>query len=253
MKFPVISILWLVCMVSSGNLSNQASELSVFLIGDSTMADKPGTSEVNPERGWGQIFKTYFDDRVHVENHAVNGRSSKSFIDEGRWDTVVARLQPGDYVFIQFGHNDEKVLDPNRYTNPYTGYRYNLRRFVEDSRAKGATPVLLSSIVRRQFNEQGTLVDTHGAYPMICRLLASEMKVVFIDMQWLTEQVVSKLGPEDSKQLYLWVPAHTYAAFPDGKQDDTHLNPVGADRFARLVVQQIRSLDLPLQDYLAID
>lgn len=240
-------------MILLGGFAAVDPVLTVYLVGDSTMADKPGTPEENPERGWGQLFKTFFDNRVRVENHAVNGRSSKSFLDEGRWDEIVRNLRPGDYVFIQFGHNDEKEEDPSRYTNPNTGFRYNLIKFVNDTRMKGANSVLLSPIVRRHFNEQGTLTDTHGTYPLVCRQVAKELEVPFIDMQWMTEQLVSRLGPEDSKSLYLWVPPGKYPALPDGKQDDTHLNPAGARQFAMLVIESIRALQLPLRMYCAID
>src|SRR5215207_15654 len=121
---------------------------TVFLVGDSTMADKPDPAR-NPERGWGQLLPRFLDSGVVVRNHAVNGRSTRSFLDEGRWDSVVAVLRPGDVVVVQFGHNDQKIEDPKRFTNPYTAYRRNLARFVADARARGATPVLCSSIVRR--------------------------------------------------------------------------------------------------------
>src|SRR4051794_25891447 len=117
---------------------------TVYMIGDSTMADRP-TPERNPYRGWGQMLPQFLDDSVAVRNFAVNGRSTKSFIDEGRWTAVLAQLQPGDYVIIQFGHNDEKREDPARYTDPNGSYRDNLRRFVEETRAKGATPILCTS------------------------------------------------------------------------------------------------------------
>lgn len=220
--------------------------VKIYLVGDSTMADKPGTPEENPERGWGQLLPPFFKETVAIDNHAVNGRSSKSFIDEGRWDAIMENLQSGDYVFIQFGHNDQKETDATRYTNPWTGYRRNLEKYVNDTRAKGAHPLILSSIVRRKFNEKGTLIDTHGVYPFVARLVAEQMNVPFIDMQLMTEDYVIKLGPEDSKKIYLWVEPEEYAKFPDGKQDDTHLNLVGATTFAGLVVDAIIQLELPL-------
>ncbi len=224
--------------------------LTLYMIGDSTMADKPGPADVNPERGWGQLLPVFFNENVRVENHAVNGRSTKSFIDEGRWEAVLEKLRSGDYVFIQFGHNDMKVADPTRYTNPYSGYRRNLEKFVRETRAKGAFPVLLSSIVRRNFNEQGTLVDTHGAYPHVARMVAKEMEVPFIDHQLKTEDYINALGPEKSKEIYLWVAPGEHERFPDGKQDNTHLTLKGATEFARLAVEGIRELALPLTEYL---
>lgn len=225
-------------------------EIRIFMIGDSTMADKPGAPEANPERGWGQLLPSFFNSQVEVRNHAVNGRSTKNFIDEGRWEAVLASLHSGDYVFIQFGHNDSKENDPARYTNPYSGYRRNLEKFVREARAQGAFPVLLSSIVRRNFNEQGTLVDTHGAYPFVARVVAKEMNVPFIDHQQKTEDFINALGPEKSKEIYLWVEPGLYERFPDGEQDNTHLTLKGATEYARLAVEGIGELGLPLANYL---
>ncbi|MCB0533595.1 MAG: rhamnogalacturonan acetylesterase [Saprospiraceae bacterium] len=237
-------------MLFAFNRQTTLPQRTLFLIGDSTMADKPGTPEENPERGWGQLLPEYFEETLIIKNHAVNGRSTRSFLDEGRWATVLDALQPGDYVFIQFGHNDQKENDPKRYTNPYTAYRRNLEKYVRESREKGANPVLLSSIVRRKFNENGTLIDTHGPYPLVTRMVAKDMDVPFIDLQLKTEDFVAALGPDSSKSVYLWLEPGAYARYPEGKQDDTHLNPAGARAFAGLAVEGIRELGLPLAEYL---
>ena len=218
---------------------------TVHLVGDSTMADKP-KPEQNPERGWGQMLPRFFDDQVTVRNHAVNGRSSKSFIGEGKWDAVLAQLRRGDYVLIQFGHNDYKPGDSTRHTNPYTGYRRNLERYVADTRAKGATPVLLSPIVKRQFNAAGVLEDAHGAYPLVARMVAKELSVPFIDLQLLSEDLVIRAGPEGAKALYLWVAPGANAMYPDGKQDDTHLSVAGATEIARLAARGLKESGLPI-------
>ena len=130
---------------------NSGKIITVFTIGDSTMANKK--AEVAPETGWCQVFQTFVESTVLIKNRAVNGRSTKSFINEGRWKSVFDSLQAGDYVFIQFGHNDEKIQDSTRYTEPFTGYRRNLELFVRETREKGATPILFTSIVRRQICE----------------------------------------------------------------------------------------------------
>ena len=235
--------------VSSVFSENEAEStkplVSIFSIGDSTMADKP-TEEGNPERGWCQALKTRVIEGVHFENHAVNGRSTKSFIDEGRWQVVVDKLQQGDWVLIQFGHNDQKNKSPERYTNPYSGYRYNLKKFVDESRAKGAFPILMSSIVRRNFNEWGTLEDTHGAYPMVARLLANELGVPFVDMQWITESKINELGIEASKQIHLVYEPGEHPFFPEGKTDNTHLSPYGADLYASLFITDLKKQNLPI-------
>ncbi len=218
---------------------------TLFLIGDSTMADKPDP-ERNPERGWGQLLPRFLDDRVTVRNFAVNGRSSKSFIDEGKWDAVLAQLRSGDYVLIQFGHNDYKPTDPKRHTNPYTAYRRNMERYVAEARAKGATPVILSSIVQRKFNASGVLEDTHGAYPFVAREVARETRTPFVDLQLLTEELVMRAGPDSAKALYLWVAPGASAMYPEGKQDDTHLSVAGATQIARLAAAGLKRSGLPL-------
>uniref|UniRef100_UPI004048D354 rhamnogalacturonan acetylesterase n=1 Tax=Mariniflexile sp. TaxID=1979402 RepID=UPI004048D354 len=159
---------------------------TIYMIGDSTMANKKNP-ETNPEHGWGQVLPQFFNAKAVIDNRAVNGRSSRSFITEMRWDSIVKTLKKDDYVFIQFGHNDQKINDPKRYTNPHTAYRNNLIRFILETRKKGAAPILFSSIVRRNFNDEGTLVDTHGEYPMEMRLVADEFNVPFIDLQYQTE------------------------------------------------------------------
>lgn len=231
---------------------------TVFMIGDSTMANKKLEGN-NPERGWGQMLPGFFTEDIRVYNHAVNGRSSKSFIDEGRWDKVIAQVQKGDYVFIQFGHNDEKP-DEARHTEPGTTFDANLRRFVRETKEKGGIPVLFNSIVRRNFRIDSTavlkddhpdeatdrhyeegdeLIDTHGAYLESPRRVAQEEGVAFIDMNRLTHDLVQGMGPEASKELYMWIPANTAPACPKGKEDNTHLNVQGARIVARLAADAV--------------
>ena len=222
--------------------------VTIRLIGDSTMADK-SEPEINPEHGWGQVLHEFFDDHVTVVNYARNGRSTKSFIDEGLWNEVLSDLQAGDYVFIQFGHNDQKDHDPKRYTNPYTVYRANLIRYVQDTRNKGGIPVLLSSIVRRNFNEYGTLIDTHGVYPFIVRDVARDLNVDFVDMQLKSEELVTSLGKEASKELYLWYGPGVYYKYPEGKEDNTHFTRKGALEMARLAVEGLAEIHSGLNSY----
>jgi len=224
---------------------NQGKNITVFTIGDSTMANKK--AEVAPETGWCQAFPAFVDQTVVIKNRAVNGRSTKSFITEGRWKAVFDSLQSGDYVFIQFGHNDEKIQDSTRYTEPFTSYRKNLERFVRETREKGATPILFTSIVRRKF-ENGFLTDTHGNYPVVVRQVATEMNVPMIDLQLLTAGAVTALGDEASKSIYLWTPPTD--KFPEGRKDDTHLRVEGATLVAKLAAQQLTLLDNSLAKHL---
>jgi len=216
--------------------------ITVYTIGDSTMANKK--AEVYPETGWGQVFQNYFDSKVRVSNHAVNGRSSKSFINEGRWKIVFDSLKRGDYVFIQFGHNDEKTDKPAVYTDPSTTYRKNLEKYIEETRAKGATPILLTPIVRRKFDASGKLIDTHGKYPDAVREVAANLKIELIDMQKLTHALISSLGDEPSKNIYLWTAPEP--KFPEGRKDDTHLSVEGAKTFAGLVADAVKKMKTPV-------
>ncbi|WP_423127716.1 rhamnogalacturonan acetylesterase [Gaoshiqia sp. Z1-71] len=222
-------------------------KVRIFMIGDSTMANKP--PEKSPETGWGMVFGDFFNEQVVISNHALNGRSTKSFIGEGHWQTVYDQLHAGDYVFIQFGHNDQKDKSPDRFTNPFTTYRANLEKYVRESREKGAVPVLLTSVVRRNFNDEGTLLDTHGLYPLVVRMVAGEMQVPLIDLQLLTEQKVTELGPEESKTLYLWLEAGENTNYPNGAQDNTHFNRNGATEVARMAAEELKKLGI-LENYL---
>jgi PelA/Pel-15E family pectate lyase len=239
-------LLFMICCSISFNAQEKPT---LFLIGDSTMSDKKDPDE-NPEHGWGQMLPELMSSEIEIENHAVNGRSTRNFIAEGRWGKVKEQLQPGDYVFIQFGHNDQKVNDPARYTNPYTQYRSNLEKFVRETRDKGATPILFSSIVRRNFNEDGVLVDTHGVYPLVVRMVAKDLDVPFVDMQLMTEQLEISYGPQDSKQLHLHLEPGEDPYEPRGVTDDTHLSKKGADLVARLALQEIAAQDLDLKKYI---
>ncbi len=220
---------------------------AIHLVGDSTMAERSEPVSLNPERGWGQALDSYLDKQAKIYNHAVNGRSTKSFIEEGRWEKVLDLLRPGDVVLIQFGHNDQKEKDPERYTNPTTAYWNNLTHFVRDVRRKKAMPVLLTPIVRRKFNEYGTLTDTHGLYPLIVRQVAREQEVHFIDHLSKTEELIADYGQEKSKELYIWIKPGQYGKFPDGRQDDTHLSEKGAALFARIIAEELQNSDIPLK------
>ena len=222
--------------------------VTVHLIGDSTMANKP--LEGNPERGWGQALPGFLAERATVANHAINGRSTKSFIDEGRWDEVVRALRPGDYVFIQFGHNDAKKEDPRRFAAARTTYKENLARFVREAREKRARPVLCTPVMRRRFDDAGRFFDTHGEYPDVVRQVAREMHVPLVDLHRESERVIVEQGAEGSKKLFLWIAPGQYPSCAKGRQDDTHFSQEGATRMAGLAVAGIRRAKLPLARYL---
>lgn len=237
-----ISKILLVIILSCSVIFNCIAQ-TIYTIGDSTMSDKEYPDQ-NPERGWAQMLPQYLPDHIKVENHAVNGRSTRSFIEEGRWKIVKNKLREGDFVLIQFGHNDQKIKDPRRYTNPFTAYRDHLVKYITETQNQGATPVLLTSIVRRKFNENGTLIDTHGAYPQVVREIANNKKVQLIDLQLITERLEESYGIEGSKKLHLHFDAGEHSYYPDGIKDNTHLSELGASLIAESVAKELKRLKI---------
>jgi lysophospholipase L1-like esterase len=218
--------------------------VTIYLAGDSTMA--PKLDEKRPETGWGEMLPEFFDStRVRIMNYARNGRSTRTFITEGRWKEITDSLQSGDYVFIQFGHNDESKDKIDRYTAP-SDYRANLIRFVNEARGKGANPVLLTPVMRRRYDANGKVRDTHGEYPDIVRSVAKDMEVPLIDMQKKTEEILSLFGPDASTTLFLQLPPNENVNYPGGIADNTHFSPFGARIVAALAVEGIREAKLPL-------
>ncbi len=254
-------MLFAVCAVLLLTAFTTRPVTTIFIIGDSTAAKKD-LSKGSPERGWGMALQCYFDSTViKVDNHAVNGRSSKSFIDEGRWKRVVESIKPGDYVIIQFGHNDEKP-NADRHTDPGSTFDYNLARFVRETREKGGIPVLMNAVVRRNFakavpkgddealrnttfkdaprqTEGDSLIDTHGMYRVAPRDVAKRMNVHFVDANKITEQLEQGLGVEGSKKLHMWYRPGEHPALPKGRQDNTHYNIWGAHQVARLLADAL--------------
>ncbi len=212
----------------------------IFMVGDSTMSDKP-LFPAQPERGWGQLLPLYFKHDVHIRNLARNGRSSKSFRAEGRWDIVMNDLRPGDFVIIQFGHNDQKSHDPKRYTEAFGSFKENLARYVRETRSKGGKPILATPVVRRKFANDIELIDTHGDYSIAVRQVAKELHAPLLDIEKQSATLVKKLGPQLSKKLYMWVEPIEFDAIKDGRQDDTHLNAFGASRICDMAIRDMRS------------
>lgn len=197
---------------------------TLHIAGDSTAARK--YADAAPETGWGMALPFFLHRHLTVANHAVNGRSTKSFIDEGRLTAVLDVIRPGDLLLIQFGHNDQKAADPTRYTEPWTTYQENLGRYVDGARERGALPVLATSVERRRFGADGTALRTHGEYPAAMRQVAREEDVALVDVQELSLALWQELGPEATKTYFNWTPT---------EQDNTHFNPPGAIAVARMV------------------
>ena len=222
--------------------------LRVFLIGDSTMADKLPADF--PETGWGMPFSKLFNEAVEVQNHAYNGRSTKSFRREGRWAKVLAQLKKGDYVFIQFGHNDAKVSDTSRYAPSQTDFRENLTRYVVETRAKGGIPILLTPTQRRKFDSTGVFVDQHADYPNVVREVATKEKVLLIDIEKESKKYIRSEGPEGAKKMFLHYPVVIFRKFMKGAADDTHFSPFGAMKISDMVAEAILASNEHLRSFL---
>jgi lysophospholipase L1-like esterase len=226
----------------------QSIPVTIFLAGDSTAASK--LPEKRPETGWGEMLGQHFKEgKVRIENRAMNGRSTKTFISEGRWQAIVDEMKKGDYVFVQFGHNDQSKEKGERYTPP-EDYRKNLIRFIGDVRAKGGFPVLLTPVMRRRFDKDGKFYDTHGEYPELVRAVAKEENAPLVDMHRMSEAVIVRYGVEDSKKLFLQLKPGENPNYPNGIEDNTHFSPLGAEEMAKLVVAGIREEKIGLRKYL---
>ena len=217
-----------------------ASSFTIHLCGDSTMAEKD-LSDGKPERGWGMMFQTFLDPQAAtVINYAQNGRSTKSFIDKGLWDKVYDAIRPGDYVFIEFGHNDAKESDPERYAAPWGAYQDNLRRFIDETRQKGGTPVLLTPVARRWFKGGKLDRECHGDYPAAMKAVAEEKGVTLLDITTPTLDWIEGLGDEASRPYFMHLAPGQYACAPQGKTDNTHTVASGARKVAEIVCDRVR-------------
>ncbi|MBR6716496.1 MAG: pectin esterase [Prevotella sp.] len=261
-KISAFFVVTLFCML----LTSSTKQITIFIIGDSTAANK-SNYKTNPERGWGMVLQGFYDARILVDNHAVNGQSSKSFIDDGRWKKVIDKVKPGDYVFIQFGHNDEKP-NPKRHTDPGSTFDDNLRKFCRETMAKGGHPVLFNAVVRRNFMRKvdstvedeslrsvkygdeevnsDTLIDTHGAYLFPPKYIAKELGVPFVDANRVTHDIEQGMGIEGSRKLHMWLKPGEVESIPDGRKDNTHYNIYGArvvaEALAKAIAQEVPAL-----------
>lgn len=215
-------------MTGTAQASPGPRSRTLYIAGDSTAAQK--YADAAPETGWGMALPFLLQRRMKVANHAVNGRSSKSFVDEGRLEVILSSIRPGDLLIVQFAHNDEKATDPSRYTDPWTTYQEYLRRYVEGARARGARPVLATAVERRRFDADGRAVPSHGEYPAAMRALAEEEQVALLDIQALSLALWQELGAEETKTYFNWTAT---------EQDNTHFNPPGAIAVARLLAREL--------------
>lgn len=227
--------------VASIDIGRVDDAVTVFLAGDSTVSDQPQ----EPWAAWGQWLPQFFTARVAVANYAESGRSLRSFKGERRWDKLLSQLKAGDYVLIQFGHNDMKEKGDG--VGAFSSFSDSLRAFVQDAQAKGGRAVLLTPMHRRRFSGSDVQA-TFGDYPDAVRKVATELKVPLINLQAMSKPLYEAFGPERSKQLFVHFPAGTFPGQTAALKDDTHFSAFGADQLARCVVQGIRDLKLPLAD-----
>lgn len=272
------TILCMACMCLCVMLfSSSKKQITVFMVGDSTMANKD-ISQGSPERGWGMVLQGCFTEDIVVDNHALNGRSSISFIYEGRWQKVLDKIKPGDYVFIQFGHNDEKADVEGkgpRHSEPGSTFDDNLSRYVNETRAKGGIPVLFNCVERRLFYDKSIadgkktaddeslrtteygeekvnttkLVPTHGLYTEAPRNVAKKLNVPFVDATAISHKMEEDYGVEGSRKLHMWLMPGEYDFAPKGRMDNTHYSIYGAHIIANLLIDAIAEQVPALEPY----
>lgn len=222
------------------------SKPAVYLAGDSTM--QTYNSYWEPQAGWGQMFPSFFSDAVEIKNHSIGGRSSKSFIFQGRLDEILRTIRPGDYLFVQFGHNDATISVPDRYASP-ADYKMYLKTYIDGVQQRGATPILVTPMGRRDFNAStGKFNVSFPEYVQAAKEVASENNVKLIDLSQLSIEYYDSIGPEATLSVFLHVAPGIYQAFPNGAADNTHFQEYGAIQIARLVAGAVRELDVPLAD-----
>jgi lysophospholipase L1-like esterase len=241
---------WIICalLFMSFIAPPQKKKITVWLAGDSTMSVKE--VKAYPETGWGMPFALFFDSSVSVKNFAKNGRSTRTFIAERLWESIEKNLQEGDYVFIQFGHNDESKEKVDRYTTPEE-YKANLLRFISEAKAKKANLVLLTPVSRRKFKD--TLqVATHEVYSGLVREVAKEQSISLIDLDAKSMTLYQQFGKENSKLLFLQLKPGEHPNYPEGKEDNTHFNELGARLIAQLVLSGIKELNLELAERIVV-
>ncbi|HMP29988.1 MAG TPA: rhamnogalacturonan acetylesterase, partial [Saprospiraceae bacterium] len=219
-----------------------------ILIGDSTMAPKQDKSR--PEMGWGEALKFYLNESTEIINLAKNGRSTQSFISSGEFEAMTKLLQSDDFVLIQYGHNDAKVNDPSRYAAAESLYKKNLETIIKSVQNKKAIPVLMTSVVRRKFDSNGQLIHTHGNYLQAVKDVAQKNSVLLLDMEMATRELVTALGPNHSKKLFLQLPSKAHPNYIEGVKDDTHFSSFGANEVAKSFIKLALNTSLKIEEYL---
>jgi lysophospholipase L1-like esterase len=212
-----------------------AKVVTVFLAGNSTEVDQAE----EPYTAWGQMLPSFFvPGKVAIANYAESGEALSSFISERRLEKELSLMKPGDYAFVQFGHNDMKQSGPG--IGAFTSYKKNLKYFIEEVRKKGAIPVLVTSMQRRSFDSTGKIRETLGDYPEVTRQTAKEENTALIDLNAMSKTVYEAWGPQESIKAFVHFPANTYPGQANELKDDTHFSPFGAFEISKIIVKGIR-------------
>ena len=222
-------------------------KIKVYLIGDSTMClYEPNRA---PLTGWGMPFVNLFDSSVIIDNRARGGRSTRTFISENRWQPIADSLQEGDYVLIQFGHNDEAKEEryKDRYT-PVPDYKTNLIKFITETKNKKAIPILITPVTRMRFDKEGKMQETHKEYSAAVWEIGAAYNTPVIDLDAKSRDLLQQFGPVNSKMLFMQLDSLEHPNYPIGQKDNTHFNEYGARRIAELVLAEIKNLKLELAD-----
>jgi lysophospholipase L1-like esterase len=221
---------------------------TIYIASDSTV--QTYSDDYVPQEGWGQELFQYFTEDVAIDNRAIGGRSSRSFVEEGRLDEILNEIQPGDYLFVQFGHNDADYTHDERYTPPEDYKEYLRNDYIAGALEAGATPVIITPVSRRDYDEATGLFNvSFPEYVQAATEVAQEEGVPLIDLSASSRAYLDSIGPEAAKGIFLWTDPGEYPNRPDGTQDDTHFQTQGAIEMARLVATDVAGLDDPLADY----
>ncbi len=218
---------------------------TVFLCGNSTVVD----NQAEPYTGWGQMLPQFFNDSVAVANYAESGLTASVFLSQGRLKKAMTQMKPGDYVVVEFGHNDQKQKGPG--CGAYYNYAYSLKQFIDNARRQGATPILVTPTRRRDFGDDGLVRDTHGDYPAAMREIAAREGVFLVDFQTETKKLIEAMGQEGSKQLFVHCPAGTYEGQEADIADNTHFSNFGAREIAQIFVDAVSRSPLGLAGSIA--
>lgn len=245
-KFNAFLLVFCILLVNVTGLSAEEEPVSIFVAGDSTAASYEAA--VAPLTGWAQVLHEFLPSHIKVENHAVSGKSAKSFVDEGRLDAIADKISKGDYLLIQFGHNDQKIEDQTRYTNPESTFKDYLKRYIEKAKLKGAIPILVTPIERRRFSD-GKAQPTLTLYAEAMKKLASDEGVTVIDLSELSLKLYDFLGEENSKQLFMILQPGDSPNYPGGITDNTHLCDYGAREITKVFLSELSKTSLPIAKY----